>query len=478
MTPYCKSTRLAGTDKPATKLPDQLLRCTIAASALLLSPTGFGAALGDFGQNQLQQSTGTAVQTTCGKMIPIKDTLTGDTQQLFFRCGELVQTGNELTPDDPGGTGNSLGISEDELALALQNVAPEETEAMGAGLTDTSQDQLASLQDRLQFIRTGTSTLPIAGVHWSGEDLNGGTAGSDSFSRLGAFITGIYGTGDKGETNKKNGVENGFDYDAYGFTTGMDYRFTDAFVAGIGFGYIESEVEFDHDFGDTETEGYNLALYSTWYKGDFFFEGSIVYGQYEYDSSRNIDYSNNNPDNPSGGENISQRVSSETDGDSLSWSLGAGYNVSQKNRNFTLSALLTGLDADIDGYSESGSELAMELGDQEVESLQSIISAQAAFNFSTDFGVVVPFASIAWHHEFDDEEREINARYVFDPNKTDAENTLRFTTDPGDEDYYLLSLGTYFVLKVCKQIFFNYDTALGLDEVSSHVFTVGLRMEF
>ncbi|MFT7266565.1 MAG: hypothetical protein ACI9A2_004660, partial [Halioglobus sp.] len=105
MTPYCKSTRLAGADKHATKLPDQLLRCTIAASALLLSPTGFAAALGDFGQNQLQQATGSAVQTTCGKMIPIKDTLTGDQQQLFFRCGELVQTGNDLTPDDPGGRG-------------------------------------------------------------------------------------------------------------------------------------------------------------------------------------------------------------------------------------------------------------------------------------------------------------------------------------------------------------------------------------
>jgi outer membrane lipase/esterase len=458
-------------------LPERLIPCALAASILLISTEGFTAALGDFGQNQLQQSTGTAVQTTCGKMIPIASTLVGNQKELFARCGELVQTGNDLTPSDPGGTGNSLAISEDELALALQNVAPEETEAMGAGLTDASQDQLAGLQDRLQFIRTGSSTLPLAGIHWSGEDLTGGTAGADGFSRLGAFITGVYGTGDKGETNKQNGVENGFDYDAYGFTAGLDYRFTDSFVAGVGFGYVESEVEFDQDFGETNTEGYNLALYSTWYQGDFFFEGSIIYGQYEYDSSRNINYSNNNPNNPSAGEDISQRVSSDTDGDSLSWSLGAGYNISQENRNFTLSAMLTGLDADIDGYSESGSELAMELGNQEVESLQSIISGQAAFNFSTDFGVVVPFISLAWHHEFDDDEREIDARYVFDPNKTDAENTLRFTTDPGDEDYYLLSLGTNFVLKEGNQIFFNYDTALGLDEVSSHVFTVGLRME-
>jgi hypothetical protein len=33
-----------------------------------------------------------------------------------------------------------------------------------------------------------------------------------------------------------------------------------------------------------------------------------------------------------------------------------------------------------------------------------------------------------------DQDREINASYVFDPNKTDADNILRFTTDPGDED--------------------------------------------
>ena len=89
--------------------------------------------------------------------------------------------------------------------------------------------------------------------------------------------------------------------------------------------------------------------------------------------------------------------------------------------------------------------------------------------------VFVPFGAIAWHHEFEDDSRDISARYVFDAND---DNFMRFTTDAGDEDYFRLSLGANVVLPKGNQIFFNYDTLLGLDEVTSHVFTLGLRIEF
>lgn len=449
----------------------------LGISFLGLAVSGHAAQLSTFGQNKLQTNTGAAVQIVCGKMIPIQDTLVGDQKQLFDRCGELVQTGNSLTPDDQGPTGKSLDISADELAEALQQVAPEETEAMGAGLTDTSQDQLASLRNRLQFLRTGTSTMPIAGAHWSGGAEVGGTAGADGFSRMGAFITGVYAEGDKDAANVQNGVEDAFDYDAYGFTAGLDYRLTEQLILGAAFGYIQSNVDFDRNYGKTDSDNYSLALYSTWYQENFFLEGSVAYTEHQYDSERNIDYPNNNPDNPSMGQPIAEKVRSDTDGNSWSWSAGAGYNLAHNNQNYTFSATVNGLNADIDSYQESGSELAMAVGDQDVESLQSVLQAQAAFNFSQDFGVLIPFIGVAWHHEFEDDDRTITARYVFDPNNADAANLLSFTTELGDEDFYTLNLGTNLVLQNGNQVFFNYETVLDLEDVTSNVFTIGLRME-
>jgi outer membrane autotransporter protein len=425
--------------------------------------------LGSLGGNNLQQASGDTVQTACGKMIPINDQLTGNSRKLFERCRELVQTGNDIT--GVGGNDFSLGLSQSELQDALQRVAPEETEAMGAGQTDTSQDQLASLASRLQFLRTGTTTLPIAGVYWSGEDWAGGAAGDDDFSRLGAFLSGVYGTGDKRDGDPTNGVEDAFEFDAYGLTAGVDYRIGNGLVLGIGVGYIESEVEFERNYGENETEGWSYLGYGTWYADNFFIEGSIVYGNYDYDMSRNVSYADN-----TGGPDINQKLSSDTEGDSISWNLGLGYNINIENSNITFTAQARGLDADIDGYAETGGELAMELDDQEVESLQSVLGVQAAFNFNRDFGVLVPYGSLHWHHEFEDDARDIRARYVFDPFKDDPVNTMVFTTDPGDEDYFRLSLGANFVLTHGTQVFFNYDTLLGLEGVDSQAFTVGLRL--
>ena len=40
-----------------------------------------------------------------------------------------------------------------------------------------SEPRPPSLAARLEYLRTGTTTLPVAGIHWSGADAVGGTAG-------------------------------------------------------------------------------------------------------------------------------------------------------------------------------------------------------------------------------------------------------------------------------------------------------------
>lgn len=54
---------------------------------------------------------------------------------------------------------------------------------------------------------------------------------------------------------------------------------------------------------------------------------------------------------------------------------------------------------------------------------------------------------------------------------------LNFTTDPGDKDYFTLSLGMSLVMIGGGQLFASFDTALGLEAVTSRVVTFGYRRE-
>ncbi len=416
-------------------------------------------------QNGVQAATFEVVSTICPQMgqLNSEGLLDETQQQLFFRCRELVQTNLELqgAQDLP----NSLRLSEDEFNEAVQRIAPEETEVMGAGATDTSQDQLTNLGSRMQVLRTGLSNNSLAGISWSGDSLSGLSTGDSNMSRWGMFINGIYGTGEKDPTRE----EDGFDYDAYGITLGLDYRYSDTTVAGVALGFSNSDVDLDNNFGEFDTDGYSLSLYGTYYLENWYIEGSLTYGDYDYEGERRITYSSNNP----GVAGTNQVVESDTDGEQLGYSLGAGYNGNNQQWHYHLFGRVSGIDADVDAYTETGSELAMRVEDQDVDSLQAILGGQLSYASSQDFGVFMPFISVEARHEFDDESRRIRARYRFDPTNTN----FSFLTEDADEDFYLLSVGTSFIMKNGTQVFFNYDSVLDLDDVDSDTLTLGVRFE-
>lgn len=398
------------------------------------------------------------------------------TGELGTRCAELVDAAD---PDLDLGV-RELGISDAQIATALQQVVPEETEIMGSGATDTMHDQMSNVENRLQIIRTGASTLPIAGVHYGNTGLSGGAAG-DQFSRLGLFINGDYATGEKDATFN----ENGFDFDAYGITAGIDYRFGSQFVAGLALGYSNSDVDVDNNFGSTEADGISVTAYGTYFTERFYVEASLTHGNFDYDGVRNINYG-------SGAAAVQRTLESSTDGDQLGWSLGAGYNGNRESLSYSFYGRLEGIDADIDPYQETvtaanstladgslNTDWAMRVEVQEVESLRSVLGAQAAFAMSRSFGVLQPYANLEYHHEFEDDSRVATAFYLNDPFIVNGDRTyaVSLTTDAPDENFFLLSLGTTLLRAGGTQFFINYDTLLGLADVDSHRFTVGVRFE-
>ncbi len=432
---------------------------------------GLRPIIGDVANKGLCQSIATGTSQAGEEFDPLAATF-----ELGTRCAELVSTAD---PQLDLGTRN-LGIDNAAIAIALQQVVPEEAEIMGSGATDTMHDQMNNVESRLQIIRTGATTLPIAGIHFGNGGWTGGAAG-DGFSRLGLFFNGDYGTGDKDATFN----ENGFDFDSYGLTAGIDYRFTSNFVAGFAVGYSSSDVDIDQNFGSTEGEGITFTGYGTYFTENFYVEASLTHGSFDYDGIREIDYG-------TGAARVQRTLASETDGDQLAWSLGAGYSGSKDALSYSYYGRLEGLDVDIDGYQETtiaansllpdgsfNSDWAMLVEAQNVESLRSVLGAQIAYAMSKSFGVIQPYLNLEFHHEFDDDSRVASAFYLNDPFFAQGDRTyaVNLTTDEPDENFFLLSLGTTLLRAGGMQMFINYDTLLGLSDVSSHKFTVGVRFE-
>ncbi len=308
------------------------------------------------------------------------------------------------------------------------------------------------------------------------------------FGRMGVFINGRFSFGDKDETSN----EAGFDFDTYGVTGGIDYRFTDNFFAGLAFTYVRSDIDLDPgislidgsttfvDRGNIDSDAFTFSLYSSLYVlQQFYIDGIFNIGWINYDITRNINYDIV--------ENVDVTTDDDTDAFQVSFSLRAGYEYSIEGLTISPYGQINYLNLDIDGYTEGlncqgngaggvtnpGCGWALRYQDQNIDSFTTVLGGQVAYAISTTFGVLLPQVVFDWTHEFDDDERTITASFISDP---EAES-INFTNDRPDRDFFNLGLGLSSTFPHGISAFFFYETVLGLDDYDVHSFILGLRAE-
>ncbi len=445
------------------------------------------------GQSALQSATGNAIFSptstgVCPGLVGLGTGVSAAEADLRTQCGALVHTGNAL--NGTGVTTLSLGLGNEELNAALQQMASEELLAPRTQATKTFNGQQRNLSGRLAALRGGSTGLSIASLNlngvnplaglspqalgFSGVPQRGGGAsgdlGSGGFSRLGAFVSGSIGTGKKDESSK----EDGFDFDTAGITVGVDYRLLDELVLGTAFSYSHFDSDFDTSSvnagGGNDSDGYTFSIYSTYYIEDFYLEAIGSAGWSDHDSKRKIFVSSN-----TAVAGIDRTAKGETDSTQYSFSVGTGYNAQIGSVDFGPFARLTYLKLDIDGFKESGaSGLNLEVEDQDITSLISAVGLQASKKFSWQWGVWFPQIRGEWDHEFENDAKTTTTKYVNDPFNT----PLFVRSENPDRNFYRVGATLANVSAGGTQVFFDYETFLGLQDISNHIFTIGARLEF
>ena len=371
----------------------------------------------------------------------------------------------------------SMSVSDREAAA--RQVTPKQTPAQGTSSMEISQRQFDNITARMEALRSGVSGISLSGLtlEQQGQRLSlgeltktasGGSAGEEAgalVGRLGFFINGNMGLGEKdGSSN-----ELGFDFDTRGLTAGMDYRFTDQFIVGAAVGYVNNQTDFDVSRGEMDVDGTTLALYTTYYHDEASYLDAIIsYGWNDFDNTRQMSFD-------LAGTPISAQTSGSTDGEELSISLGGGYDFNRGSLSYGPYARLNYISADIDAYTETSSVgFEMGYGDQEVESLTSLLGGQLGYAISTSSGVFMPQARLEWVHEFNNDSRFIDGRFVY----IDPQPTFSVATDDPDRNYFNLGLGVSATFGAGKSGYLYYETLLGQQDIQRHALAAGVRFEF
>lgn len=430
--------------------------------------------------NELQSNSEQFVRSTCAGLIKVGENRNALQNDLFGACRSMVQTTNVYTESGP--TQFSRDISAAELAAGYQNVVSEETFAPLTISAQASLAQYSSIASHINKIRKGSfgvASFQLQNKSFDLADANvnqsfGGGAGDDgllSGSRLGFFVNTIGGFGETDNTER----ENGSDFNSIGVIAGVDYRVLDNLIVGLAGGYSHLNLDFANNFdvggGGVDADNYNISAYSTFYSGDFYFDGIFTYGWSDYDIDRKIDIASN-----SSKDGVVNRATfASPEGEQFNASLASGYNFHTGGLTYGPYVRVTYLNANIDGYSEQGAQgLNLRINDQEVDSLESIVGGQISYAFSQTFAVIVPHVRVEWHHEYFDNTRDFSVSYVADPNN----NSLALKSDRLDGDYFNVGAGVSANFKQGLQGFIDYETVLELKNIESHIFTAGFRLEF
>jgi outer membrane autotransporter protein len=381
------------------------------------------------------------------------DGLPADQQALLDRCGRVVRE------PDPTLKAN-----------ALQEITAEELNAPATNAIDFGAAQRSNIAARLLTLRVAGTPLASLADPYSLYSTTGGASGDDLGGRLGLFINGSLGQGDKDQT----AYEDAYDFDLTSVTVGVDYRFTDSLVGGVALGYSTSETDFDNS-GSLDSDGISGSIFGSWYGEHAYADLIVGYGGQNLDSVRRVRYTLAEEPEP-----IDHTATGDTNSDLFSAGLSAGYQFGSGGWRFAPNAAVSYLKVSVDGFTEHGGshpELNLDLGDQDAKSLQLQLGFDLGYTASTSWGVITPYARATQIWEQENDQQTFLLQYVTDPFKT-AATTATVTSDKPDDSYLRWAIGVSAVFASGFAGFLDYASVASLDTVSYGEFTLGLRYAF
>lgn len=290
-------------------------------------------------------------------------------------------------------------------------------------------------------------------------------ASSERWKGLGFFASGLVESLSRNDTTFQEGYRSSI----LGFTVGGDYRLSRQMTAGIAFTYSNTNGDFRQG-GNFSNNGYDVTFFGQYLPTEqSFVQVTGGYGRNSYLVDRRNSLTLTNID-------VNGFSSSNSNADVLKVGVLAGYDIPIGRFTVGPRAGFTHSYTHIHDYNEQGNTgLELRIGDQHVNSSQSVLGIQGQTAVSTALGVLVPQVNADYIHEFANSQRFLTAQYVQDFSATPTR--FRFQNDVPVRNYFNLGTGLLMVLPNGWQPFVNFRVMAGNQQFNNYAGMFGLRVE-
>jgi outer membrane lipase/esterase len=447
------------------------------------------------GTNLAQQKMAQSINNFCPTVSMIAMPTPGQ-KDLGTICSAMIGNALQLQGQSNQGLG-SYGLDTNGLQGALQSLnggaelLVPTSQASVAQTTQTSR-QNEVIEARLNELRNWTTGTVLAGtepprtaqvaalstLESGGQILiaqNQAPPLAYSIGPLGVFANGLGQFGSRDLTTS----ENGYSFNNAGFVAGADYRFTPQLIAGLAFGYTQSNTNFDTSALSASGQSLNGNLlqgnlYATYFPTEaLYFNGIAIIGGGNNDSRRHVLIPSADPSTPS-----VDRVATGNFGSRIAgFTLASGYGLPFGAFLLTPIARFLYQHTGVDAFSEEDALGAnLQYGSSSVNTVLTFLGADAQYTMNTSFGALYPIARFHWAHQYSPGNTAVSVAYSNDP--TTVLSSFILPGTPTSRNYVDLGVGVSLQISGNTSGFINYDSILGLSHTTYNSFTAGVRMMF
>ncbi len=179
------------------------------------------------------------------------------------------------------------------------------------------------------------------------------------------------------------------DYTLVGVSGGIDYRFSERFVAGFGVGYGRDRTDIGDNGTESRANAFSAAVYGSFKPIDNFFIDALVGGSIlDFDSTRFITTDGSLTDG-------------KRDGHQLFGSLTAAYEFRQETWLVSPYGRIEMSRSWLDAYAEGGDSIyRLTYGDQTVDTVTGVVGLRANYSIDHTWGHLTPGVRAEYAHDF------------------------------------------------------------------------------
>jgi uncharacterized protein YhjY with autotransporter beta-barrel domain len=212
----------------------------------------------------------------------------------------------------------------------------------------------------------------------------GAAGGRGEGGPIGTWIGGMIRSGS--QDGRNGGAD--IDFETDGVSTGIDYRVSDEFVIGGGFGFGKDENAVGNQGSRVDGDARTLALYASYHPGQLFVDMLLGYQSIDFDLRRYVTANGNT-------------VSGQRDGSQRFASISVGTDILRDNLLFTPYARLDVAQADLDAYTETGDAIyALAYDELEVDTTLGNIGLRMDWQHDRPWGRFTPQLRLEYQHDF------------------------------------------------------------------------------